>query len=135
MSKPYRLPGDPAKAIKDYLAAVLPGIVAAPASTVGMVLPSNWSTSSAPAVVVFDDGGEVRWPVTTAPTVRVTVWATGRDRSRTIASRCLGVLLAHKVPGVATITRPTSLLEAVDESNHGVMTSFTVRALARTIAG
>ncbi|WP_280451545.1 hypothetical protein, partial [Nocardia cyriacigeorgica] len=131
----HRLPGDPAKAIKIHLASVLPGLVAAPAPTVGMVLPSNWSTGSAPAVVVFDDGGEVLWPVTTAPTVRVTVWANGRDRSRTIAGRCLGVLLAHRIDGVATITQPTSLLEAVDDSNHGVMTSFTVRALARTIAG
>ena len=133
--KPYRLPGDPARAIKDYLASVLPPLVAAPAPTLGMVLPSSWSTSSPPAVVVFDDSGPVQWPVTTAPTVRVTVWANGRDRSRAIAGRCLGVLLAHRVPGVATITEPTGLLEAVDENNHGVMTSFTVRALARTIAG
>lgn len=133
--KPYRLPGDPARAIKDYLATVLPPLVAAPAPTLGMVLPSSWSTSSAPAVVVFDDSGPVQWPVTTAPTVRITVWANGRDRSRAIAGRCLGVLLAHRVPGVATITEPTNLLEAVDENNNGVMTSFTVRALARTIAG
>lgn len=133
--KPYRLPGDPARVIKDYLATALPPLVAAPAPTVGMVLPSSWSTSSAPAVVVFDDSGPVQWPVTTSPTVRVTVWANGRDRSRAIAGRCLGVLLAHRVPGVATITEPTGLLEAVDENNHGVMTSFTVRALARTIAG
>ncbi|QIS00989.1 hypothetical protein F5X71_00385 [Nocardia brasiliensis] len=134
MSKPLRLPGDPARAIKDYLAAVLPGLVVAPAPTVGMVLPAAWKPASPPAVVVFDDGGPVRWPVTTAPTVRVTVWANGRDRSRAIAGRCLGVLLSHRIPGVATITQPSSLLEALDSNNSGVMTSFTVRALARTLA-
>ncbi|MFD3431156.1 hypothetical protein [Nocardia fluminea] len=134
MSKPYRLPGDPAKAIKDHLASVLPGLVSAPAPTVGMGLPSSWSTASPPAVVVFDDTGPVQWPVTTSPTIRVTVWANGRDRSRTIAGRCLGVLLAHRVPGVSTITQPTSLLEAVDGNNNGLMCSFTVRALARTTA-
>lgn len=135
MSKPFRLPGDPAKAIKQYLASVVPGLVAAPAPYVGLVLPLDWKTTSAPAVVVFDDGGPPVWPVATAPTIRVTVWADGRDRSRRIAGVCLGVLLAHRIPGVSTVTQPSGLLEAIDSNNGGVMTSFTVRALARTIAG
>lgn len=135
MTKPYRLPGDPAKAIKRYLATVVPGLVDAPAPTVGLELPADWKPDHAPAVVVFDDGGPPLWPVATAPTIRVTVWADGRDRSRRIAGVCLGVVLAHRIDGVSTITQPSGLLEAVDSHNGGVMTSFTVRALARTIAG
>ncbi|WP_051407149.1 hypothetical protein [Nocardia sp. CNY236] len=133
--KPQRTPGDPAKAIKTYLAAVLPGLVT-PAPTVGLVLPATWAPStSAAAVVVFDDGGGAIWPVSTSPTVRITVWAAGRDPSRQIAGVCLGVLLSHRITGVATITQPTGLLEAKDSNNSGHMCSFTVRASARTVAG
>ncbi|WP_052373507.1 hypothetical protein [Nocardia otitidiscaviarum] len=134
--KPFRTPADPAKVIKNYLAATVPPLVSGPAPVFGMVLPVNWSpSSSAPAVVAFDDGGPTRWPVTTAPTVRITVWANGRDRARGIAGVCLGVVLAHRIPGVATVTDPTGLLEAVDSNNGGHMCSFTVRAQARTLAG
>ncbi|MFE3597321.1 hypothetical protein ACFXOH_21475 [Bacillus subtilis] len=131
--KPQRVPGDPAKAIKNYLAEALPPLVAAPAPTVGLVLPTAWTTKSPPAVVVFDDGGPSAWPVSTSPTIRVTVWADGRDRSRLIAGRCLGVLLSHRIPDVATIREPSTLLEARDSNNAAVMASFTVRAQARTL--
>ncbi|WP_433592316.1 hypothetical protein [Nocardia sp. CA-145437] len=133
--KPYRLPADPAKAIKDHLAAVLPGLVGAPAPEIGLSLRSDWKPSSPPAVVVFDDGGPNQWPISTAPTIRVTVWANGRDRSRLIAGVCFGVLLSHRIPGIATITQPSGLIEAVDSNNAGRMCSFTVRALARSLAG
>lgn len=132
--KPYRVPADPAKVAKNYLAANLPPLVAAPTPTFGVVLPSGWTKSSPPALVVFDDGGSHRWPMTTRPTVRVTVWAAGRDRAREIASRAFGVLLSHRIPGIATITNPTGLLEAIDPNNGGVTVSFTVTAQARTLA-
>ncbi|WP_280441197.1 hypothetical protein [Nocardia brasiliensis] len=133
--KPYRVPADPAKLLKDKLAAVVPGLVAAPAPTFGLVVPPSWTTHAPPHVGVFDDGGPNRWPVSTAPTVRVTVWAAGRDRARRIAGVCLGVLLSHRVEGVATITDPTGLVEALDPHNNGQMCSFTVTAQARTLAG
>lgn len=132
--KPLRLPADPAKAAKNHLAAVLPGMVAAPSPTFGMVLPANWSPSSSPpAVVVFDDSGPTRWPVETRPLLRVTVWTNGRDRGREIAGAALGVLLSHCIAGIATITDPSGLLEARDSNNAGQMTSFTVRARSRTL--
>ncbi|WP_433660793.1 hypothetical protein ACQPW1_00440 [Nocardia sp. CA-128927] len=133
--KPYRLPADPAKLIKNKLAATVPGLVAAPHPTVALTVPANWSTASPPHIGVFDDGGGNRWPVSTAPTVRVTVWAAGRDRARGIAGVCLGVLLTYRIDGVATITAPTGLLEALDAHNSGQMCSFTVTAQARTLAG
>ncbi|GAB4582622.1 hypothetical protein [Nocardia sp. IFM 10818] len=131
--KPARLPADPAKAIKNYLAATVPPLVAAPAPTFGMVLPANWTTQTAPAVVVFDDSGPTRWPVTTRPLIRITVWANGRDRSLAIAGAALSVVMAHRIPGVATISEPSALLEARDSTNSGILASFTVRAQARTL--
>ncbi|WP_067573693.1 hypothetical protein [Nocardia acidivorans] len=131
--KPLRIPGDPAKAVKNHLAAVLPSKMPAPAPTVGLVLPAGWTTKSVPAVVVFDDSGPVAWPVSTSPTIRVTVWADGRDRSRTIAAVALGLLLAGGVPDIATITEPSGLLEARDSNNAGILTSFTFRAQSRTL--
>ncbi|WP_454199589.1 hypothetical protein [Nocardia sp. Marseille-Q1738] len=131
--KLLRLPADPAKAAKNYLALAVPGMVAAPAPTFGMVVPKDWTPSSAPHLAVFDDSGPARWPVTTRPLLRVTVWADGRDRSRAIAGAALGVLLSHRIPGIATITEPSLLLEARDSTNGGVLASFTVRAQARTL--
>lgn len=133
--KPFRTPADPAKTAKDYLASVLPGLIAAPAPTFGMVLPSGWTKSAPPALVVFDDGGPNRWPVSTRPTLRITVWANGRDRARGTAGAALGVMLAHRIPGIATINNPTGLIEAVDSNNGGTTVSFTVSAQARTLAG
>ncbi|WP_054812104.1 hypothetical protein [Nocardia arizonensis] len=132
--KPFRTPADPAKVAKDYLAGVVPGLVAAPAPTFGLVVPPDWTPDDAPRVVVFDDGGPTVWPAATSPSLRVTVWSAGRDRSRRIAGVCLGVLLAHRIPGIAAVTDPTGLVEDIDPNNRGVMASFTVRALARTLA-
>lgn len=132
---PLRVPSDPARIAKDHLAAVVPALVGPPAPTFGMVLPSTWSPDeSAPAVVVFDDSGPLLWPVVTSPTLRITVWSDRRDRSRFIAGRCLGVLLAHRVSGIASITDPTGLVEDTDDHNRGRMASFTVRAITRTLA-
>lgn len=127
------MPGDPAKVAKNYLASTVPAMVAPIVPTFGLVLPKNWTTASAPAVVVFDDGGPGDWPISTSPLLRVTVWADGRDRARLIAGRCLGVMLSHRIPGIATIRDPSTLLDAVDSNNGGVMCSFTVRARARTL--
>ncbi len=131
--KPARIPADPAKAAKNHLAAVLPGLVAAPAPTVGLVVPSGWTTSSPPAVAVFDDGGPSRWPVTTRPLLRITVWANGRDRARAIAGAALSVLTSQPIPGIATIREPSGLLETRDSNNNAHVVSFTVRAQSRTL--
>lgn len=132
--KPFRVPADPARIAKNYLASVVPALVPSPPPAFGMALAPNWTPSAAPIVVVFDDSGPMVWPVSTSPTVRVTVWSNGRDRSRAIAALCLGVLLAHRITGIASITDPTGLVEDIDPNNHGLMCSFTVRAIARTLA-
>lgn len=131
--KPLRAPGDPAKVAKNYLASVVPAMVAPLTPTFGLGLPKNWTTASNPAVVVFDDSGPTQWPVLTAPTLRITVWADGRDHANTIAGRCLAVLMSQPIPGIATLREPSSPLEAVDSNNGGVMCSFTVRSQSRTV--
>ncbi|WP_280224932.1 hypothetical protein [Nocardia farcinica] len=131
---PLRVPSDPARIAKDHLAAVVPALVDGAAPSFGLILPPDWTIEHAPAVVVFDDSGPVLWPVTTAPTLRVTVWSDSRSRSRLIAGRCLGVLLTHRISGIASITDPTGLVEDTDDHNRGRMASFTVRAITRTLA-
>jgi hypothetical protein len=131
--KPVRLPADPAKTVKNHLASTVPALVAAPSPTFGLVVPSGWKLESAPALVVFDDSGPSRWPVSTRPLLRVTVWANGRDRSRTIAGAALSVLMSQPVAAGLTITDPSGLLEARDSNTGGLLCSFTVRAQARTL--
>lgn len=127
-----RVPADPARMVKDFLSVQLPAVAGVPAPTVALMLPSSWSPSSAPAVVVFDDGGGATWPVRTTPLLRITVWAAGRTAARRLAGLALGLLMDREIPGVANVLEPSSMLEDVDE-NGGFMASFTVRAIARTI--
>ena len=131
--KPLRVPGDPAKAIRDHFAAVLPGLLDAPLPTIALNVPDDWTRDSAPHVGVFDDGGPTLWPIYAEPVVRVTVWANGRTLSRTIAGVCLGILYAHTITGVAQVTDISGLLEARDPKNLGLMTSLTANIKARTL--
>jgi hypothetical protein len=132
--KPFRLPPAVAKPIKNYLASTVPALVAPLSPAAGLALDENWTTSSPPFIGVFDDGGLPVWPVSVRPRIRVTVWADGQDNARTIAGMCLGVLLSHSIPGIATVTDPTGLTDARDPHNHGIMCFFSVTAQARTLA-
>lgn len=131
--KALRKPADPAKSAKDYLAATLPDLLDINGLTVGLVVPEDWTLKSPPHVSVFDDSGPGRWPVATRPVLRVTVWAKGRTLAREIAGSCAGVLLAHKIPGIANVREPSSILDARDPKNGGLMASFTVRTSVRTL--
>lgn len=130
-----RVPGDPAYEIKEFLKDEMPALAGGPAPTFGMRVPGSWTKSAPAHVAVFDDGGPARWPISTTPTVRVTVWGYGRTNARRLAGLALGLVLTRRVPGVSTITQPSSILESGD-SNHpdATLASFTVRAQARTIA-
>ncbi|WP_326600504.1 hypothetical protein [Rhodococcus sp. PD04] len=132
MNDQIRVPGDPAKAVRDFLRDELPALVGD--VRVALELPEDWTPSSDPAVIVFDDGGISKAPVYDAPRVRVTVWAAGRTRSREIAGVCRGMLGARSVPGVARISDPSTLLSALDPQNKGTTTSFHAKAVVRTIA-
>lgn len=115
--------------IKDWLKADL--ATRFPTLSVALELPSNWTLGSNPVLVVADDGDPLgMWPTATSPTIRVTSWTSGRDR--TYVHAALTRLLTQRIPGIAAILPGTGILEARDPKNRGDLSSFTVRARART---
>lgn len=131
MTEPIRVAADPALLVKDFLKSNLPELTGKQL-TVALNLPSEWTTSSLPHVGVFDDGGPVQWPIVTSPLLRLTVWSNSRTISREIAATAQGVVMVRTIPGIANIIDPSSILEAKDSQNGGLMASFTVRSIART---
>ncbi|BDC71074.1 hypothetical protein [Prescottella equi] len=127
--KALRKPRDAAVPIKDFLIGQL--AATDHGATAALKLPTDWSPKSPPAVVVFDDGGPQRWPVSTKPQIRITVWAEGRGEAREIAGKCMGWLLALRVPGVK-VSPGSALIDARDPKNGGMMASFTVNTTVRT---
>ncbi len=123
-----RQPVDAGKLVKDWLAGQ--AATAFPGLLVALELPSKWKLGDGPVLVVSDDGGPVAWPVATKPTIRVTSWTSGRDR--TYAHWALGLMLGTPIPGVAAVLPGTGIIEARDDKNRGDLTSFTVRLRVRT---
>jgi hypothetical protein len=124
-----REPKDVAKIIKDWLKTDL--ATRFPTLSVALELPPDWSLGSNPVLVVEDDGDPlVVWPAATSPTIRVTSWTSGRDR--TYAHAAMTRLLTQRITGIAKLLPGTGILEARDEKTRGDLASFTVRARART---
>jgi hypothetical protein len=124
-----REPVDVARIVKDWLKADLAARF--PTLSVRLELPDDWSLGSDPVLLVADDGDPlVVWPAATSPTIRVTSWTSGRNR--TYVHAALARLLTNHVPGVAAILPGTGVLEARDDKTRGDLASFTVRARART---
>lgn len=125
-----REPVDVAQVIKDWLKTDL--ATRFPELSVRLELPSDWSLGSNPVLVVADDGDTMgMWPAATSPTIRVTSWTSGRDR--TYAHAALARLLSKPaISGIAAILPGTGLLDARDEKTRGDLASFTVRTRART---
>ncbi len=111
--------------LKDALAARFPAL------SVTLELPPNWALGSDPVLVVADDGDPLSmWPVATSPTIRVTSWTSGRDR--TFVHAALPRLLTQRIPGIAAVLPGAGILESRDPKTRGDLASFTVRARART---
>ncbi|NKR89709.1 hypothetical protein GS894_02945 [Rhodococcus hoagii] len=128
--KVRRLPADHVAPVKEFLVAQL---AADPSgATADQNLPDGWGPSSAPAVVVASDPGSVdEWPVYTGEQIRIAVYAAGRTQARALAARCMGWLLALRVPGVG-IRPGTGILVDRDPDTRGFIAGFTVRSRART---
>lgn len=126
-----REPVDVARLIKDWLKADLAERF--PDLTVALELPADWSLGSPPVLVVTDDGDPLgMWPVAMSPTIRVTSWTSGRDR--TYVHAALSRLLTARIPGIAALLPGTGVLDARDSKTKGDLASFTARARARTAA-
>lgn len=124
-----REPVDVKQVIKDWLKADL--ATRFPELSVVLELPSDWSLGSDPVLVVADDGDPMgMWPVATSPTIRVTSWTSGSDR--TYVHAALPRLLTQRIPGITAILPGTGFLDARDPKTKGDLASFTVRARART---
>lgn len=124
-----REPIDVALVVKDWLKADL--ATRFPALSVALELPDDWTLGSNPVLLVADDGDPlVVWPVGTSPSIRVTSWTSGRDR--TYIHAALTRLLTARIPGIAAVLPGTGVLEARDEKTRGDLASFTVRTRART---
>lgn len=101
---------------------------------VALNLATTWTAAGAPQLVLFDDGGPGQWPVASNPTVRVTVYSSGRDLSRRIAARAVGLLLCTPIPGIAKVLPGTSIFDTRDQALAAEVASFTVRTRVRTVA-
>lgn len=124
-----REPVDVARVIKDWLKADL--ATRFPALSVRLELPGDWSLGSDPVLMVADDGDPLAvWPVATSPTIRVTSWTSGRDR--TYVHAALARLLSTSIPGIAAVLPGTGVLEARDSKTGGDLASFTVQTRVRT---
>lgn len=123
-----RTPADVAQLIKDELKQR--AAVAHPDLRVVLEVPSDWSLGSGPVLLVADDGGPVHYPIATYPTIRVTSWTSGRDR--TYAHWALAQLLGTRFAGVSAILPGTGVLETRDSKTRGDLASFTVLARVRT---
>lgn len=120
-------PPTPDRLVADHLSTM----VTAPAEA-GVALSPEWKIGHAPALVVFDDGGEFNWPIMVTTRLRITVWASDRTSARGMASWAMGYLLSQRIDGIADISDPTPIINSLDKSNNGNTASFTVRARART---
>lgn len=124
-----REPVDVARIVKEWLKADL--ATRFPALSVRLELPGDWTLGSPPVLLVEDDGDPLKmWPAATSPTIRVTSWTSGRDR--TYAHAALARLLTARIPDIAAIRPGTGILEARDSKTRGDLASFTIRARART---
>jgi hypothetical protein len=120
-------PVDVARLIKECLKTDLAAQF--PELSVRLELPGDWKLGSPPVLIVADDGGPMEKAVT-SPTIRVTSWTSGRDRTYVHAATAR--LLAGRVPGVAAVLPGSGILEARDKSTGGDLASVIVQARART---
>ncbi|WP_292980967.1 hypothetical protein [Mycobacterium sp.] len=122
-------PKDVVRLIKDWLKDDLAETF--PSLTVALELPSGWTLGSDPVLVLADDSGPMSlWPAATSPAIRVTSWTAGRNR--TYVHKALTRLLIARIPGIAALLPGAGVVDARDPKTGGDLSSFTVRARART---
>lgn len=120
--------GDAVPAIKAVLAAFFGA-----AADVRDELADDWNTLTAtvPVIVVDDDGGPVTWPIYSKPTIRVTVYANGKQTARHLRGTAMGALMANPPAGIYLPTQSPAApgigyTEARDPITGADVASFTV---------
>lgn len=114
--------------VVDYLTGDLGG------ATVGIDLPTNWSTASTNHLVVRCDGTpSIDHPAAARPTVRLTAWSASKTQAKALAMRAQGLLCAHPGgDGIAAVSALTGLLPAYDPDHEAELASVTCRAVIRS---
>jgi hypothetical protein len=108
------------------------------AARVADELPGDWVLQTDPPVIaVTDDGGPVTWPLWARTTIRVTVYAYGKQSAKQTRAKSVGALLAATIPGVylpagAPANAGIGYTEARDEQTGADIASFTVTATVCT---
>lgn len=132
-----RVMGDAVPPIQAAISAQAAGIVSGlygDTLRVADEVPGNWVVDTDPPLaVVQDDSGPTTWPVFTVATIRVTLYARGKQTAKELRRRTMGVLLAAVPVGLAHISHEgIGYTEARDTDTGADMASFTVAATVRT---
>lgn len=105
-----------------------------PDVTVGIGVPSDWTTDSPEHLQVALDGTPaLEHPVIAHSTVRIVAWSASTTRSKELANLALGLLCAHAGgDGISAILPLTGIFPARDPDNRGELASVTVRVTVRS---
>lgn len=101
-------------------------------------LPSDWVPQTNPPVIaVNDDGGPVTWPIWARTTIRITVYANGKQTAKHFRDVSLGALMADPPPGIylptgAPMNGGIGYTEARDPKTGADIASLTVIATVPT---
>lgn len=127
MSKLLAVPPDAEHVVRDYLETAL--AARSQDVTVGVDLPTIWTTETKPHVQVALDGTpSVNYPVLWKATVRVTAWSSSTTTAKALAALCQALLCAH--PGdvsVASVQPLTGVLPTRDPDTGAQLASVSVR--------
>jgi len=129
--KPLAVPPDAERVIVDFLTAAL--AARAQDVTVGVDLPTTWTTTTKPHVQVALDGTpSVTYPILWRASVRVTAWASGTTAVKALAALCEGLLLSHSGSvQVASVQSLTGVLPTRDPDTGAQLASVSVRVNLR----
>lgn len=129
--KPLAVPPDAERVVIDYLTAAL--AARSQDVTVGVNIPTTWTTATKPHVQVGWDGTpEVTYPVLWRCSVRVTAWSSSTTTAKALAALAHGLLLSH--PGSAEVgsIRPgTGVLPTKDPDTGAQLASVSVQVNLR----
>lgn len=130
MTKPLVIFPDPLvvalRALRGPFALTLPA-----GASISRTLPKRDAATSAPAVVVADDGdaGSGSWPVSEDALLRVSVWDNDFARAGQIARTARAHLLAYPGDGASRgFTRGTRPLTGTDPDDGTPVATFTIIA-------
>ncbi|MBE5471641.1 hypothetical protein [Mycobacteroides abscessus] len=126
-----RGPADPAKRIKNTLAAYVPTVLTG--ASAGLELPAAWTPAKPVFVLISDDGGGGFETVYTDPIIRVVAFGNSRDPLRNLMTRCAAHLRVNRPEGIARLQGSMTVRDGRDEDTGALLASFVVKAITRTV--